>query len=575
MLTAQLRQVQNAIEIAWDPKSDQNLKAQAFDFLNQLRTDPSGWQVCLTLVTRPEKASEVVRLVSLDVVNNVVQTEALDLQSLRFLRDTLVEYVRRIYGASGNEGDLDSNTIQNKLTQTLTFLFVSLYKQDWDIFFDDFLSLTRHSNSSLPDNLPGTIMYLRILNSIHDEIADVLLSRSNSEQKRNTELKDLLRARDVRKVASSWQDIITYWREKNDLVTELCLKVIGRWVSWIDISLVVNQDFLNLLLQLLGRARSSSGNEDKVRQAAVDCFTEIIGKKMKVTDKIEMIVLLNLGDIVSQLVASPPLNDLRTTPDYDYDLAEAVAKLVNNAMYDIVKGLEDSPADSTTRARADQLLQTFVPLLLRFFSDEYDEICSTVIPSLTDLLTLFRKAQPLPAKYTAMLSPILNAIIVKMRYDETSSWGDEDAQTDEAEFQELRKRLQVLQKTVAVVDQSLYMEILTTVVGNTFQNLDQQGPQIDWRDLDLALHEMYLFGELAVPNGGLIGKSQPSTVATERLVAMMTKMVESGKRLCISHQDSYILIEPQISPPLATQQYSYNTWRYVFDIVLSSKCRPD
>ena len=55
---------------------------------------------------------------------------------------------------------------------------------------------------------------------------------------------------------------------------------------------------------------------------------------------------------------------------------------------------------------------------------------------------------------------------------------------------------------------------------------------MDWRDLDLALHEMYLFGELAVPNGGLIGKSQPSTVATERLVAMMTKMVESGKSLC-------------------------------------------
>jgi exportin-T len=198
-------------------------------------------------------------------------------------------------------------------------------------------------------------------------------------------------------------------------------------------------------------------------------------------------------------------------------------------MYDIVKGLEDSSANATTRTRADQLLQTFLPLLLRFFSDEYDEICSTVIPSLTDLLTLFRKAQPLPVEYTVMLSPILNAIIMKMRYDETSSWGNEDAQTDEAEFQELRKRLQVLQKTVAVVDQSLYMEILTTVVENTFQNLDQQGSQMDWRDLDLALHEMYLFGELAVPNGGLIGKSHPSTIATERLVAMMTKMVESGK----------------------------------------------
>lgn len=520
--------------------------------------------MCVTLFTRPAKASEVVRLVSLDIVNNVVQTGVLDLQSLRFVRDTFLEYVRRVYGASGDGDEVDSNPIQNKLTQTLTFLFVFLYKQDWDSFFDDFLSLTKLLGSSLPDNLLGTIMYMRILSSIHDEIADVLLSRSSLEQKRNTELKDLLRARDVQKVANSWQDIIIYWREKNDIVTELCLKVIGRWVSWIDISLVVNQDFLNLLLQLLGRTRPS-GNEDKVRQAAVDCFTEIIGKKMKVDDKIEMILLLNLGDIVSQLVASPPLNELRTTPDYDYDLAEAVAKLVNNAMYDIVKGLEDSPADANTRARADQLLQTFLPLLLRFFSDEYDEICSTVIPSLTDLLTMFRKAQPLPAEYTAMLSPILNAIIMKMRYDETSSWGSEDAQTDEAEFQELRKRLQVLQKTVAAVDQSLYMEVLTTVVGNTFRNLDQQGSQMDWRDLDLALHEMYLFGELAVPNGGLIGKSQPSSVATERLVAMMIKMVESGKITIFRSNGFYTNIIEDISSfshPAIQLQYMEICVRY-------------
>jgi exportin-T len=116
-----------------------------------------------------------------------------------------------------------------------------------------------------------------------------------------------------------------------------------------------------------------------------------------------------------------------------------------------------------------------------------------------------------------------------MRYDETSSWGNEDEQTDEAEFQELRKRLQVLQKSVAAVNEPLYVEILSNVVGNTLQQLDQQGGRMDWRDLDLALHEMYLFGELTVPNGGLYAKSQPSSVAAERLITMMSKMVDSGK----------------------------------------------
>jgi exportin-T len=38
-----------------------------------------------------------------------------------------------------------------------------------------------------------------------------------------------------------------------------------------------------------------------------------------------------------------------------------------------------------------------------------------------------------------------------------------------------------------------------------------------------------LFGELALPNAGLAHKSQPNPIAAERLAAMMSKMVESGK----------------------------------------------
>jgi exportin-T len=566
-----IKQVENAIEIAWNPTSDQGLKSQAFDFLNQLRSDASGRQACVTLFTRTPKCSEVVRLVSLDVINNAIQTQQLDLQSLNHLKETLLGYIRRTYG-SGSQDQADPASLQNKLTQTLTFLFISLYKQGWESFVDDFLSLTSLQGNGSRDNVVGIVLYLRILSSIHDEIADVIITRPTSETKRNTELKDTLRARGVQKIASSWQEILTQWTGRNDAIVEMNLKVIGKWVSWIDISLIVNQDTLNLLFQLAGR--TNPGNkEDKVRDAAIDTFTEIVAKKMKASDKIAMIVFLNLGEVVSQLIASPALHDLRSTSSYDTDLAEAVAKLVNNVVFDIVKVFEDNQVETETQAQAEQLIQSFLPLLLRFFSDEYDEICSTVIPSLTDLLTFLRKAQPLPPAYSAMLSPILNAIIQKMRYDETSSWGNEDEQTDEAEFQELRKRLQVLQKSVAAVDQDLYVEILSNVVGNTFQNLDQHGGQMDWRDLDLALHEMYLFGELTVPNGGLYAKSQPSSVAAERLIVMMSKMVGSGKLAtdepCSEERaNSYKILHPSLILPS-----SCSIWRLSCDIVISSRLK--
>ncbi|CAM1505260.1 Fc.00g108970.m01.CDS01 [Cosmosporella sp. VM-42] len=516
-------QVENAVEILSNPRSDQSLKEQAFEYLNQLRSDPQGWQACTTLFARTPRTSEVVRLVCLEVVNYAVHTQGLDQASLAFLKDTLLQYCRQTYGPDAQQ-EPDPTHLQNKLTQTLTYLFVFLYRDGWESFLDDFLDLAGITNNA--DNVAGVVFYLRILGSIHDEIADMLLSRQSNESKRNTELKDQLRAQDMHKVSASWKQLLNRYGN-NDTIVELVLKVLGKWVSWMDISLVIGEDMLSFLLPVVGRV-NSSGGEDKVRDTAIDTLTEIVGKKMRSADKMEMISFINLQEIVAQLVASQPLSEFKGTSRYDTDLAEAVAKLVNTVLSDIVRALEDNKISEDTRARANQHLNGFLSFLLRFFSDEYDEICSTVIPALTDLLTFLRKVGQLPPDYASMLPPILDSIIRKMRYDETSNWGNEDEQTDEAEFQDLRRKLQNLQKTIAAIDQPLYMDMLSNLVATTFQTLDGQGSQMDWRDLDLALYEMYLFGELALPNQGLGTKNQPSSEASERLVVMMRKMVESG-----------------------------------------------
>lgn len=470
-------------------------------------------------------------MVCLEVVNYAVHTQGLDAESLSYLKYTLLQYVRQSYGPDA-QNQPDPVSLQNKLTQTLTYLFVFLYQDGWQSFLDDFWELTGIPNSR--DSVGGVLFYLRILSSIHDEIADMLLSRQSNDAKRNTELKDQLRAQDMHKVAESWKLLLNKYGD-NDTVIELVLKVIGKWVSWMDISLVVSQDMINLLLPLVGR--TYNGGEDKVRDAAIDTLTEICGKKMRSADKMDLISFLSLQEIVGQLIASAPLSTHKGTSKYDTDLAEAVAKLVNTVMSDIVKALDDNQMGDESRERAKQHLHGFLPFLLRLFADEYDEVCSTVIPALTDLLTFLRKLGQLPQDYSGMLAPILDAIIRKMRYDETSTWGNEDEQTDEAEFQELRRKLQNLQKTIAAIDQQLYMDMLSNLVANTFQTLDQRGSDMDWRDLDLALFEMYLFGELALPNQGLGTKNQPSTEASERLVVMMQKMVGSGKFSYIGSQN--------------------------------------
>lgn len=447
------------------------------------------------------------------------------------MRDNTLGYIRNLYGhTDGSSLQLDPLAIQNKLTQTFTYLFTAMYSQSWPTFFHDILGLTASEN-----NAQGVMLYLRILISVHDEIADVLVPRTPEEQKRDNDLKDLVRQRDMQMIASSWHEILAQWKLKDDKVVELCLTCIGKWVTWTDISLAVNDSLLNLLFKLLDPPQSTSGQDDTTRhrrEAAIETFIEILGKKMNASDKLELIDVLKINDAVSQLIASPALSDLRTTSDYDTDLAEEVAKLVNNTVSDIVRAMDGTQDNDAVSLRGSYQLQTFLPHIIRFLSDEYDEICSTVIPCLTDLLTLMRKKVKAGSNFllqnSRMLHLILDAVVAKVKYDETSYWGNEDTQTDEAEFQELRKRLHILQQAVAAVDENMYVEKITNVVISTFEKCQAQTGRLDWRELDLAMHEMYLFGELGLKNGGLYSKTKPASPASEQLIQMMFRLVESG-----------------------------------------------
>ena len=477
----------------------------------------------------------MVRHVSLDVVNNAIKTGHLGDPDVIFLRDNILAYMQNTYGAAGsNNVQLDPVSIQNKITQTVTNLFTALYANHWTSFFHNILNLTRTNDSNSRNNAAGVMLYLRILISVHDEIADVLLPRTPEEQRRDNDLKDLVRQRDTAMIASSWHEILEQWRSRDDTIVKLCLTTIGRWVTWTEISLAVNDSLLSLLFEYLNSQQYSAGNEplQERRDAAIEAFIDILSKKMSASDKLELIDVLKINEAVTQLVASRGLAEMRTTANYDTDLAEGVAKLVNNVVCDIVKALDSAQSNDSVSQRGSVQLKTFLPHVLHFLSDEYDEICSTVIPCLTDLLTLLRKkaksSSILASESSAMLPLILDVVVSKTKYDETSFWGQDDAQTEEAEFQELRKRLHVLQKAVAAVDENMYIEKIKYVVVSTFDRFQSQNGQLDWRDLELAMHEMELFGELGYRHGGLYSKTKPVTLAAEQLIGMMFKLVETG-----------------------------------------------
>lgn len=178
-----------------------------------------------------------------------------------------------------------------------------------------------------------------------------------------------------------------------------------------------------------------------------------------------------------------------------------------------------------------------MPSFFFCFTNEYDEVSTNVFPFTAEFLAFYRQyrkdTNSVPQEFSVLLPQLLNAIIAKMQYDESTNWGDEDELTDEAEFVEVRKKLKNLQDMVGAIDVQLLVETLHTIVNNAFEKLAQGGPSaIDWRGLDLAMYELHVFGDLAFQNGNLFTKTEngvsPNGDAAARLVDMMIKLMNSG-----------------------------------------------
>jgi exportin-T len=288
------------------------------EYLTQVKDSIDGWQGCLQLFPRQPPADEFTRIYTLDVINTAIQRN--DPQTTAIIKEEFLKYVRQNYTVPNVT---DSNPIQNKVAQTFTLLFLTSYTTTWTSFFDDILAMTFAGGSEESrDNKTGVWFFLRIMISVHDEIADVLVSRSQEDATRNQALKDVIRGQDVNKLVTCCSQILVQYRNSDKSVVDACLRVIGKWVTWIDIGLVVNQTLVGFLYEIIS-------SEGELRETAIVTLTEIASKKMPGQAKLELINFLGLDSLLAGVAAG-----LETSSD---DTTEAISKLVNAVGIDIVK----------------------------------------------------------------------------------------------------------------------------------------------------------------------------------------------------------------------------------------------
>ena len=107
------------------------------------------------------------------------------------------------------------------------------------------------------------------------------LPRTPEESNLITFYKDAIRERCINDLVESWYLLLKEHSNKNAEITCQTLEVIGIYIDWIDINLIVNARFVEFFLYALGQV--------DLRETACSCIEEIIDKRMDIRAKLRLI----------------------------------------------------------------------------------------------------------------------------------------------------------------------------------------------------------------------------------------------------------------------------------------------
>ncbi|CCF58183.1 hypothetical protein KAFR_0E00290 [Kazachstania africana CBS 2517] len=533
-----LQRIREVIAVANSATSDINTKKQALEYLNEVKSNQNSAQIFASLLTDAQ-SDDLTKFVSLQVLSDIAsQYNTGDITTQAFIKNAILDSLRD--KISNNVRDPEY--VRNKIAELITRLFYSMYGEvnsnQWSDFFDDIITilsieqLTKSPSTLNEFSLLGIDYFNRICGFINSEIADQTFVRSKDIQMRNNNLKDTMRISATNILVTIWLNTLKSLipHQENQFCNEvsiLTLSCIGSFISWIDVNLIITEDYISVVYNYL--------DFPQTKMACAQCLCEIISKKMKPIDKLTLLGMLNLTDKVASI-------------DHDnIEVQEQLAKLASSVGLElsiILEQCNEQNGDSSievqqvANAADQQIIGQVAPLVLRFMSHEYDSVTQQCFPFITQYLSILKKLfalggkpgsavalnskrQPLDNLHSEFLTSLLNVCFKKMRVDESCD-DSSDSQDDIDEFNDtIRSKLKTFQDSIAVINPQLYLENLS----NQIQTL--LSTSTDWRDLELAIYQMHglcesIRNNLFGLNKTEIAHSQPTMVANKFMNTLLS-----------------------------------------------------
>ncbi|KAF3826048.1 hypothetical protein GH733_006162, partial [Mirounga leonina] len=480
-------------------------------YFEQLKISPDAWQVCAEALAQRTYSDDHIKFFCFQVLEHQVKYKYSELTTVQqqLIRETLISWLQ----AQMLNPQPEKTFIRNKAAQVFALLFVTEYLTRWPKFFFDILSV-------VDLNPRGVDLYLRILMAIDSELVD-----RDVEARRNTLIKDTMREQCIPNLVESWYQILQNYQYTNSEVTCQCLEVVGAYVSWIDLSLIANDRFINMLLGHM--------SIEVLREEACDCLFEIVNKGMDPVDKMKLV------ESLCQVLQSAGFFSIDQEEDVDF-LAR-FSKLVNGMGQSLIVSWTKliKNGDIKNAQEALQAIETKVALMLQLLIHEDDDISSNIIGFCYDYLHILKQA-------------IMLAVMKKLTYDEEYNFENEGE--DEAMFVEYRKQLKLLLDRLAQVSPELLLASVRRVFSSTLQNWQTTR----FMEVEVAIRLLYMLAEaLPVSHGAhFSGDVSKASALQDMMRTLVTSGVSSYQHTSVTLEffetvvryEKFFTVEPQHIP---------------------------
>lgn len=468
--------LEKAILITFDETGavDSVLKSQAVAFCQRIKETPSICSICIERLWFSKLVQ--VQFWCLQSLHEVIRLRysSLSPEEKSFIR-------KSVFSMACYEGLDDNNAvrvlegpafIKNKLAQVLVTLIYFEYPLIWPSVFIDFLP-NLNKGATVID------MFCRILNSLDDELISLDYPRSTEEVAIAAQVKDAMREQCVVQMVRAWYDIVSMYRNSDPELCSTVLDSMRRYISWIDIALIVNDAFIRLLFELM------LGDEflDQLRGAAASCILAVVSKRMEPRSKLTLLQSLQMSRVFG-LIAE----------DNDSELVSKAAVLLTGYATELLDCSKRVNAEDA-KGVSMELLNEVLPSIFCVMQNHEVDTTFSIVQFLSEFVSTMKSLPSLSERQLLHVGQILEVIRMQIWFDPSYRDNldvlDKFGREEEDRMVEFRKDLLVLLRSVGRVAP----DVTLNFIRNSFASAVSSSVERNVEEVEAALSLFYALGE--------------------------------------------------------------------------------